>query len=102
MQTLETPETYCPLLDAEPKLTSRDGKTTRNISLFYLKYSQLSSSQRFQFVGFSIVFLSILLGCTTKRNPDLPPTSGYVSNIIGYIFLLAWSLSFYPQILLNW
>jgi cystinosin len=71
-------------------------------SLLHLKFTQLSTFHQNQFVGCAIVFLSVVLGCATKRNGDLPLVSGYVSNIIGYIFLLAWSISFYPQLLLNW
>ncbi len=44
-----------------------------------------------------------ILGIILPKNKDLPtPTSQYLSSIIGYTYFLCWSVSFYPQIILNY
>jgi len=43
-----------------------------------------------------------VLGLAFPKNPHLPsPTWQILSNVIGFTYFLAWSLSFYPQIFLN-
>jgi cystinosin len=46
----------------------------------------------------------IILGLILPKNPNLPPTfqCSTLSNIIGYSYFLFWSVSFYPQITLNY
>ncbi len=45
----------------------------------------------------------ILLGSIVPKNPDLPtPAVQYLSSIIGYTYFLCWSISFYPQVILNY
>eukprot|EP00730_Choanoeca_flexa_P016154 TRINITY_DN7575_c0_g1_i3.p1 TRINITY_DN7575_c0_g1~~TRINITY_DN7575_c0_g1_i3.p1 ORF type:complete len:212 (+),score=24.87 TRINITY_DN7575_c0_g1_i3:52-687(+) len=42
------------------------------------------------------------VGYATAIPSDLPHTWGRVSNIMGGIYFTAWSLSFYPQVVLNY
>jgi cystinosin len=45
----------------------------------------------------------ILLGVSLPTNPDIPSHAWQIlSNVIGYTYFLAWSSSFYPQIMLNY
>lgn len=42
------------------------------------------------------------MGLALPKNPHLPSRTWQIlSNIVGYTYFLAWSLSFYPQIFLN-
>ena len=44
----------------------------------------------------------IILGTVLPKNKDLPtPTMQYISSVIGYTYFLCWSISFYPQVILN-
>eukprot|EP00968_Pinguiococcus_pyrenoidosus_P027400 scaffold7375_cov268-Pinguiococcus_pyrenoidosus.AAC.50 len=52
-------------------------------------------------VACSIAVASLILGLSTPTNDDLPAGYATLSNVIGYVFLLAWSCSFYPQIIQN-
>ena len=38
------------------------------------------------------------IGFATPIPSDLTPTWGRVSNVIGGIYFIAWSVSFYPQV----
>jgi cystinosin len=54
-----------------------------------------------------VIVLGVVLGFTTPIASDLQSTScgstcGYISNVIGWIYFAAWSLSFYPQLILNY
>ena len=53
-------------------------------------------------VGASILTLSVVLGLATETNGDLPAAYGRVSNAIGWLYFLAWSCSFYPQVVENY
>lgn len=49
-----------------------------------------------------LITSGIILGVVLPKNNDLPsPLSQYISSIIGYTYFLCWSISFYPQVLLN-
>ncbi len=54
--------------------------------------------------GLSIAALSgIILGIIIPKNPNLPsPFYQYISSILGYTYFVAWSISFYPQIITNY
>jgi cystinosin len=53
--------------------------------------------------GTLLVCLGTLLGITFPPNASLPsPMYRLVSNIIGYTYFVAWSISFYPQVLSNY
>ena len=65
-------------------------------------FSSLQSSNNvFKWV-ISLVLGGILLGTILPQNKTLPSaTWRLLSSIIGYIYFLAWSSSFYPQIVMN-
>ena len=45
----------------------------------------------------------LILGLVLPKNQNLTsPTWQMLSSIIGYTYFLAWSTSFYPQIVLNY
>jgi len=53
--------------------------------------------------SFYLVLGGTLLGLTLPKNTNITSqTWQLLSNIIGYTYFLAWSLSFYPQIYLNY
>ena len=62
----------------------------------------MSNAQQYCAIAAAIVLLSVVLGCSTARNDDLPRTEAYVSNVLGFVYFIAWSLSFYPQVMLNY
>jgi len=49
-----------------------------------------------------LIVFGILFGLVTPPNDDLSSGYRYFSNCIGYTYFLAWSISFYPQIILNY
>lgn len=50
-----------------------------------------------------LIMAGIVMGLALPRNKELR-NEGYatLSNILGWIYFLAWTVSFYPQIFLNW
>lgn len=53
-------------------------------------------------IGVIVLSLGLLLGLTTAQSSSLPNTPWrLLSNIIGWTYFSAWSISFWPQILLN-
>jgi hypothetical protein len=63
-----------------------------------------SNSGRGYFLTWTSCLLlgGILLGVTLPTNPNIPSRAWQTSsNVIGYTYFLAWSSSFYPQIILN-
>lgn len=65
--------------------------------------SMQSSSTKFAKVAVGILTGGIVLGSILPKNQTLPSQSWQLlSNVIGYTYFLAWSTSFYPQILLNY
>lgn len=54
--------------------------------------------------GLSIVALiGIFIGIIMPKDTDLPgPVYRYISSMIGYLYFMAWSVSFYPQIITNY
>jgi hypothetical protein len=45
-----------------------------------------------------VISLGLLLGFATPTSSDLTATEGRISNILGWTYFAAWSLSFYPQV----
>ena len=50
---------------------------------------------------FVMIIIGTLIGFITPINTIFPIWYGYLSNCIGYIYFVAWSVSFYPQVLQN-
>lgn len=49
-----------------------------------------------------LLLSGITLGLVMPKNNDLPtPSIRIISSCIGYTYFLSWSVSFYPQVLLN-
>jgi len=48
------------------------------------------------------VFLGVLVGVIVPGDSDLSSEYRPVSSIIGWIYFFAWTLSFYPQVMLNY
>ena len=67
-------------------------------------YSDQSGSCRNISKGLSIAaFFGAFLGIIVPKNTDLPsPVYRYISSMIGYMYFVAWSISFYPQIITNY
>ena len=78
------------------------GPAWRSLSRLEARCRAMSNAQQYAATGGVILLLSVVLGVWTRRNPDLPTTEGFASNILGYVYFLAWSLSFYPQLVLNY
>lgn len=60
---------------------------------------------RHELLGFaSLLVLGLVLGLALPKNTQLHDDPGYavLSNILGWTYFLAWTVSFYPQLLLNY
>lgn len=66
-------------------------------------YSDQSGSCSNLTHGLTLMMLvGALLGIVMPKNPDLPHASYRLfSSIIGYIYFVSWSVSYYPQIITN-
>ena len=73
-------------------------------SIFQIYADQSVSSCLNLTKGLSIAAsIGIFLGLIIPKNPNLPsPFYRYISSIIGYTYFVAWSVSFYPQIITNY
>lgn len=50
-----------------------------------------------------VLLLGVPLGLAfPPDDPDYPDPWRRISGVIGYIYFVAWSISFYPQIVINW
>ena len=60
----------------------------------------LSTKSSLTLISGAIFVLSVGtgVGYATAIPSDLTPTWGRVSNIMGGVYFIAWSLSFYPQV----
>lgn len=67
-------------------------------------YSDQSGSCENLTKGLSLVaFTGAFLGIIMPKDLDLPsPFYRYISSMIGYMYFVAWSVSFYPQIITNY
>lgn len=67
-------------------------------------YSDQSGSCESLTKGLSLAALAgAFLGIIMPQNQDLPsPLYRYISSMIGYMYFVAWSVSFYPQIITNY
>ena len=67
-------------------------------------YSDQSGSCGNLIKGLSpVVFMGAFLGIIMPKDEDLPtPFYRYISSMVGYTYLVAWSVSFYPQIITNY
>lgn len=63
-----------------------------------------TSSKDRVFRNLGVIFaLGTLVGFVMPKNEDLPsPIYRQISSCIGWIYFLCWSISFYPQIILNY
>ena len=66
-------------------------------------YSDQSGSFKNVTTGLSIMFaLGTMTGILMPKNPDLPHAwYRILSSVIGYIYFVSWSVSFYPQLITN-
>ena len=54
------------------------------------------------FAGLATIFLvGATIGSVTPKNPELTQPYQSISAMIGYTYFVAWSISFYPQIISN-
>ncbi|OQR99544.1 Lysosomal Cystine Transporter (LCT) Family [Achlya hypogyna] len=54
-------------------------------------------------VGVSIIALTGLgLGFSTDATSNIPQPYNRISSIVGWIYFACWSVSFWPQVFLNW
>lgn len=67
-------------------------------------YTDQSGSCKNIFTGLSIMFaFGTSIGILMPKNPDLPDAwYQAISSIIGYIYFISWSVSFYPQLITNY
>ena len=67
-------------------------------------YTDQSGSYKNIFTGLSIMFaFGTSIGILMPKNPDLPDAwYQAISSIIGYIYFISWSVSFYPQLITNY
>ena len=76
---------------------------TIQLSCILSKLLQILTKTKLSIKILILLTAGIFLGCITPQNPNLPtPLTRYTSSIIGYTYFLCWSISFYPQIILNY
>lgn len=78
-------------------------KVRRTLSLLFAPFTDDTGRPFPVIMGLtSIFFFGTLLGILLPKNHTLP-TNWYptVSNSLGYTYFIAWSVSFYPQVLTN-
>lgn len=49
-----------------------------------------------------ILSLGLILGLTIDTNTNIPEPFNRLSSILGWIYFICWSISFYPQVYENW
>lgn len=82
-----------PILHEALSMDRLEGKTQQNFSA--------QSSDAFKWAMF-LLLGGIILGTLLPKNPTIPSATWKLfSSIIGYTYFLAWSSSFYPQIVMN-
>jgi cystinosin len=99
-----------PLLNNTSYDTQESHDTTFSIDLhaafhsILAIYSDQSGSCKNVTKGLSLMSLvGILCGLVMPKNPDLAtPWYRTISSVIGYIYFVSWSVSFYPQLITNY
>jgi cystinosin len=81
-----------------------DVRFRRTLSLLAAPLVDESGSARSVVAGLCSLFLvGATIGLVSRKNATLPtPWYRWVSAMIGYIYFLCWSVSFYPQVLSNY
>mmetsp|Transcript_26319 Transcript_26319/g.58492 ORF Transcript_26319/g.58492 Transcript_26319/m.58492 type:complete len:411 (+) Transcript_26319:163-1395(+) len=76
----------------------------RVVSSFAIPLTDQTGSASNILLGlFNLAIVGSVLGIVVPKDPTLPtPWYRTVSSIIGYTYFCAWSISFYPQIILNY
>ena len=70
-----------------------------SINEFLIRAQTISTPTKF----LALVAVGVILGSALPKDQNLPtPSVRYASSIIGYIYFLCWSISFYPQVILNY
>ena len=97
-------------LPADESSSSGDGRTTRCScccwDLLLLAAAPLideKGSIASVFAGiFTLSVIGSTIGAVSHKNPSLPTVwYQYVSAMIGYVYFICWSISFYPQVISN-
>ncbi|GLE01568.1 hypothetical protein PINS_up010398 [Pythium insidiosum] len=65
-------------------------------------FMQLPLATRVSLVSAFILVLGLTLGLTLDANAHIPQPWNRISSIIGWIYFCCWSVSFYPQVFLNY
>lgn len=111
-------ELETPLLSASPESNSDQQQETDNNSIRIDGGSRIKASFLYKIIniysdqsgscfnlthGLTLMILvGTLLGILMPKNLDLPHASYRLfSSIIGYVYFVSWSVSFYPQIITN-
>ena len=78
-------------------------RLTRTLSLLASPITDDTGNWRSVLAGLLSLFtVGTAIGLVTPKNPSLPsPWYQYVSAALGYVYFLAWSVSFYPQVVSN-
>ncbi|TMW67623.1 hypothetical protein Poli38472_011243 [Pythium oligandrum] len=64
--------------------------------------TKLSLESRVALVSTFILVLGLTLGLTLNANAHIPQPWNRLSSVIGWIYFCCWSVSFYPQVFLNY
>ncbi|KAJ0393369.1 hypothetical protein ATCC90586_008644 [Pythium insidiosum] len=65
-------------------------------------FDKLPLATRVVLVSAFILVLGLTLGLTLDANAHIPQPWNRISSIIGWIYFCCWSVSFYPQVFLNY
>ena len=99
-----------PLLSANEDPSTRDAAEPSSNPRFYRRIAssfivpftdQTGSASNIIAGLLSIIFVGSLIGILAPKDESLGPMYRYVSSTIGYIYFACWSVSFWPQVILN-
>eukprot|EP00045_Choanoeca_perplexa_P004143 m.35707 g.35707 ORF g.35707 m.35707 type:complete len:310 (-) comp12420_c0_seq3:88-1017(-) len=88
-------------MESQPLLKSENSIQKKSLGLKQPRWYEQEAA-RLLLGAIFVLGAGTAVGYATKIPSDLTPTWGRVSNVMGGIYFMAWSLSFYPQAILNY
>eukprot|EP00045_Choanoeca_perplexa_P004145 m.35731 g.35731 ORF g.35731 m.35731 type:complete len:110 (-) comp12420_c0_seq8:878-1207(-) len=84
-------------MESQPLLKSENSIQKKSLGLKQPRWYEQEAA-RLLLGAIFVLGAGTAVGYATKIPSDLTPTWGRVSNVMGGIYFMAWSLSFYPQV----
>lgn len=85
---------------------SKNSVPVRTVTMNFYDIESVNGypSERVRVLSVSALILltGVVLGLLLDANQNIPKPYNRISSIIGWIYFMCWSISFYPQIILNY